>query len=238
VKGSPAVYNENDLIQLQAQTLFVQSQHGRLVQVNEAEPEEPAPRFYLSVGRASYRWWVRHDVPTELINELDRVLKQLALPAELHDLAPHMQPCINLLEQQASIAHIFSGPAYYLPPGDFTSQAIRITAANASLLETHFPYTRQHLSERDPVSVIVMEGRAVAACYAARQITQAAEAGVDTLESYRGRGYAVETAKGWAGAVYAAGKIPFYSTSWDNQASQAVARKLNAVHYAVTYSIT
>ncbi|MDQ3856704.1 MAG: GNAT family N-acetyltransferase, partial [Chloroflexota bacterium] len=33
------------------------------------------------------------------------------------------------------------------------------------------------------------------------------------------------------------GKVPLYSTSWDNSASQAVARKLGLVQYATDLSL-
>jgi predicted GNAT family acetyltransferase len=67
---------------------------------------------------------------------------------------------------------------------------------------------------------------------------QVAEAGVYTVESYRGRGYAAETVRGWAAAIRAMGRLPLYSTSWANTASPAVARKLRAVQYAVDFSLT
>ncbi|MBN8594517.1 MAG: GNAT family N-acetyltransferase [Anaerolineae bacterium] len=142
------------------------------------------------------------------------------------------------MNQHAPIADIFAGPAYYLPRDEAPQQAIRITPTNAHLLEQHLPYTKRWLSERIPVFLIVVEGEAIAACYSARQTAKAAEAGVDTLEQYRGRGYAIATTQNWAAAVYAAGKLPLYSTSWDNLASQTVAQKLKAVQYAVTYSVT
>ena len=39
------------------------------------------------------------------------------------------------------------------------------------------------------------------------------------------------------GQVRAMGRLPLYSTSWGNTASQAVARRLGAVQYAVDLSI-
>lgn len=166
------------------------------------------------------------------------MLKDVVRPGVMSDLSPTMQPCIELLQQHAPIADIFAGPAYYLPRDEAPTQAIRITSANAHLLEPHFTYTSRWLSQRDPVTTVVVDGQAIAACYSARQTPQAAEAGVDTLESFRGRGYAMEMTRAWAATVYASGRIPLYSTSWDNHPSQAVARKLNAVQYATTFSIT
>jgi RimJ/RimL family protein N-acetyltransferase len=66
----------------------------------------------------------------------------------------------------------------------------------------------------------------------------AAEAGVETLAAFRGKGYAIAAVAGWAAAVQQSQRIALYSTSWQNQASQAVAKKLGAVSYGEDWSIT
>ena len=74
----------------------------------------------------------------------------------------------------------------------------------------------------------------------ARLTDRAAEAGVETLEPYRGHGYAAVVAAGcagWAHAIRATGRIPLYSTSWDNLASQGVARRLRLVQYGTDLSL-
>ena len=58
-----------------------------------------------------------------------------------------------------------------------------------------------------------------------------------TLEGYRGRGDAAAVVSGWAAAVREGGKTPLYSTSWDNEASKGVARKLGLVLYGTDLSI-
>ena len=85
---------------------------------------------------------------------------------------------------------------------------------------------------------MVADGVAVTACSSVRLTPQAAEAGLYTHADYRGRGYAADTVRCWAEAVRASGRIPLYSTSWENLASQAIARKLGAIQYGVDFSIT
>jgi RimJ/RimL family protein N-acetyltransferase len=143
-----------------------------------------------------------------------------------------------LLRQHAPLTDIDAGPAYYLPELDPPTDVVTITPENATLLQRYYPYTLSSLAERAPIVVLVVEGAATTACYSARITAQVAEAGVHTVEAYRGRGYATEVVRGWAAEVRASGLLPLYSTSWENGASQAVAAKLGAVRYAVDFSRT
>jgi predicted GNAT family acetyltransferase len=90
---------------------------------------------------------------------------------------------------------------------------------------------------RQPCLAIVDHGRLASLCYSARNTPVAAEAGVDTLEEFRGRGYAPAVVAAWARAVRREGRVPLYSTSWDNLASRSVARKLGLVMYGADFSI-
>ena len=84
---------------------------------------------------------------------------------------------------------------------------------------------------------MVVDGRVVSACRCARRTEDAAEAGVDTDDGYRSRGYATSVVGTWADAVRATGRLPLYSTSWSNQASQRVAMRLDAVAFAIDWSL-
>ncbi len=61
---------------------------------------------------------------------------------------------------------------------------------------------------------------------------------METAADYRGRGYAATVTAAWALAIRASGRIPLYSTSWDNTASLAVARKLGLIAYASDWSLS
>lgn len=90
---------------------------------------------------------------------------------------------------------------------------------------------------RSPAMAIVEDGYPVSVCFCARRSHEAAEAGLETAEAYRGRGYGPRVAAAWALAVRASGRIPLYSTSWNNAASLAVARKLGLIVYASGWSL-
>ncbi len=230
--------SQRDLLNIQASVLFVHDERQRLLRINESEAEDPAPRFFLSRGLTDHIWRIRHDVSDDLAQALDRLAADEVPLADWSDDPRHLDAYINVLREQEPISQIESGPSYSIPARSLSAPGVAVTAQNESLLHHNFPYTASHLNEREPVLVRVEAGTAVAACYSARSSALASEAGVDTLEPYRGRGFAVELTQAWANAVWQAGRIPLYSTSWSNQASQAVARKLGAVQYGVWFHIT
>src|SRR6185436_2661386 len=106
-----------------------------------------------------------------------------------------------------------------------TPLVVRVTRANADLLRT-FPDWRDEVDERQPFMVAVENGSAVALCSSVRITGAARAAGVETLPAARRRGLASQVVSAWARAVAELGAIPLYSTSWDNVASRAVARRL------------
>jgi predicted GNAT family acetyltransferase len=227
-----------ELLTLQADVLFVHDGNNRLLRINESDAENPAPRFFLARSTGGNLWRVSHDLPADIAAELERLAASEPVVNDLQQPPAHLSTYTELLEQNAPVSDVESGPAYYLAEDHPPNGVVTITAENAHLLETNFPYTRSTLDERSPVVVTVADGTAIAAAYTARNTAKAAEVGVFTEEAYRGRGYAVEIVRGWAQAVRTTGRLPFYSTSWENTASQAVARKLGAVQYGVDFHIT
>ena len=153
---------------------------------------------------------------------------------------PHCGDAIvSLLARDAPVQRIWSGPAYCidvdaLPPAPL---AARVTRANADLLHT-FPEWRDEVDERQPFVVSVEDGAAVALCCSVRITAAAHAAGVETLPAARRRGMASQAVAEWARAVDELGAIALYSTSWDNVASQAVARRLGMKLIGADFHVT
>ena len=172
--------------------------------------------------------------------ELERLAAEEPVAGDLEELRgppSHLAEYMELLKRHAPIGSTEAGPAYYLPELDPPTETVAIAPENVGLLEAYYPYTRSGHAELAPVVVRVVDGVAVAVCYSARITAQVAEAGVHTVEAYRGRGYATDVVRGWAAGIRATGRLPLYSTSWENMASQAVAAKLGAVLYGVDFSL-
>ena len=231
------IYSDLELANLQAQALFVHDADGRLLRINEPEPTDPAPRFFLTRTASGNLWRVRYDLPADLVTELERLADSEPLGRDLREPPYHTAAYNDLLAKHTPIAETDAGPAYTLPELDPPQSAIRITPENMALLQTHFGWLNK-LEDYAPVAVIVADGAAVGICFSSRLTPQVAEAGVFVEPPYRGRGYASDVVRAWAAGVRASGRLPFYDTSWTNTASQAVARKLGAILYAANFSIT
>ncbi|HJM75756.1 MAG TPA: GNAT family N-acetyltransferase [Dehalococcoidia bacterium] len=88
----------------------------------------------------------------------------------------------------------------------------------------------------------MVEGdRAVSICFSSHRPGTApgsgVEAGVDSLEGHRRRGYATRVIHARAAELLRQGRVPLYSTSWDNSAARAVARRLDMRLYGVSWGL-
>ena len=237
------VNSDWDLMQIHVSALYRQDDRHRLVAVNEPgdpRPDDPpAPRLFLGRTRAGHVWRFRHDLPESLIAELEVVLSTEPIADDPSQPPQCLATLHATLAQDAPLGGVWSGPAWRFPDAIPASEheVIPVTSANDDLVRPVFPMLANELPWRQPCLAIVADGCLASLCYSARNTPVAAEAGVDTLEEFRGRGYAPAVAAAWGQAVRAEGRIPLYSTSWDNLASRSVARKLGLVLYGADLSI-
>jgi RimJ/RimL family protein N-acetyltransferase len=229
------------LMELRVAALFRHDEAGRIVTNNEPEPDPGrAPRLFLGRTAAGNVWRFRDDLPDETVA---RVQPLLAAEPPLRSDDPRQPPVYfaalcDILAADGPLGEVWQGPAWQFPetipsPVD----VVIVGPGNRHLLRSHFPYAAEYLQARQPCAAVIAEGHAVSVCYSSRLTPHAAEAGVDTVETFRGRGYAGRVVAAWAIAVRAGGRIPFYSTDWDNVASHAVARKLGLILYGVDLSL-
>lgn len=226
------------LLERQIGTLFRLDGAGRLCAVNE--PDEPeAPRFFLGRTTSGNRWRFRSDLPADVTEALEALARLEPTAPDLEADVAYFAAFLEVLERHAPVRQVWSGPAYRFPDGGLpgSADAVRVTDHNAAVLDGGFPELRANLEAISPCVAVVQNDQAVSVCCSARTSEGAAEAGLGTLEAFRGRGYAAAVVAGWAEAVRAGGKTPLYSTSWDNEASKGVARKLGLVLYGTDLSI-
>ena len=222
-----------DLMAHHIDTLFVCDADGRLRYVNELE-RPSAPRFYMGRTRQGNIWRFRHDLPADTTARLDRLCQAEPLATDLASPPQNYAAIKAVLEDHAPIAREYRGPAYWVAEDTQPAMpVVLISKTNAELVRSTFPWIPSLLEaqEAGPIAAVIDQDRAVSICFCSRLPIQATEAGVETLAAFRGKGYATAAVATWAAAVRQQGYIPLYSTSWDNLASQRIARKLKMVAY-------
>lgn len=226
------------LIEVQLEVLLARDRHGRLTTTRDPDAR-PAPRFFLGRSRDGSAWGVRADVPRATKEELDRLCAaepRLAAPS------PAQGPACRrrVHELLAPVQLEWRGPAYVLPddlPRD--DRAREVTADDSQEWAEAFPWLAERFGELAPVVVAFEAGQPASVCHSPRGSTgAAAEAGVETLARFRGRGLGTAAVACWARAVQRSGRLALYSTSWENAASRGVARRLGAHLYGEDWHLT
>lgn len=228
-----------ELMSIHVRALFTHDDESRIAFVNEPDSATiPAPRLFLGRTRAGNDWRFRADLSEELCERLNAQCADE--PSVNVELPPrHLEAFVRLLETNAQVREISSGPAYRFTAYPTPSNPLLVvTENNAEVLQGGFEKLVEELPTWQPFVALIVQNRAVSVCRSVRITPEAHEAGVETLPEFRGKGYAIEVTAEWARMVMATGVIPLYSTSWGNTASQAVARKLGLKCYGTDFQIT
>lgn len=239
--GIADVASDYDLMKIHVATLFACDADGGLRYVREPGDPHSPPRFFMGRTLQGNVWHFRHDLPDELRRELEQFCRSEPVAENLMRPSLASTKIRAALQADAPITQEERGPTYWIPE---TVQApkdiVLITKGNGHILQAGFPWLLRRILDNvdvGPVAAVVVQGTAASACYCAQLSPAAAEAGVATMESMRGRGYATAAVAGWAAAIVERGLLPLYSTTWENVASQQVAHKLGMLLYGEDWTI-
>ncbi len=224
------MYNHLALMNLQAEVLYTHDHAGRITTINEYI-DQPAPRFFwgqTTIGRVIR---FRNDVPNALARDIVQLVDRGDSTLRLVDV-------IKAFEKDTEIRGFWMGPAYVFNEivTEYTDATL-VTEDNKYALEPGFSTLLSELKFREPCFMVTENNMAVSVCFSARKTDKAAEAGVETLEGYRGKGYAMRVSLSWAQAISQSQRIPLYSTSWDNYSSLSIAKRLHLQLYGTDISI-
>ena len=229
--------SQRALLSRRLDTLYATDARGRLLHSNEWD-SRPAPRFHLMRTQAGPLFRCRADMPDALVARLGELCRDEALGEVPRERPAREEAYLDLLGHQAPVTQIWAGPVYRadaVPPPQ--RQPVAIHEGNADLLRPLFPDWLPDVPHRRPFLAVVEDDRAVAICASVRISDAVHCAGVETHADHRRRGHAAAVVAGWAQAVRAFGATPFYSTSWDNLASRAVAARLGLPLVATDYHV-
>jgi RimJ/RimL family protein N-acetyltransferase len=228
-----------ELMECHIRSLYCLDSHARLRCVNEIG-EPPAPRFYMGRTLQGNYWHFRHDLPADLAERLDRLCRAEPVATDLAQPPQNRAAIQALLHDHAPLNGEYRGPAYWIPHDTLPpANVVLLSQSNAHLVRATFPWLLSWIgaAESGPIAAVIEQERAISVCFCSRRPNRATEAGVETLAAFRGRGFATSAVAAWAAEVRRQGIIPLYSTSWDNHASQSIARKLNMIRYGEDWSI-
>ena len=228
-----------ELMDIHIRALFTHTIESRLLFVNEpGGTSVQAARMFLGRTRAGNVWRFCADLPENLCEELSKLCAQEPIIEDLREPPRYAETYVRLLEQHAPVCETESGPAYcFTEITEQTESVVIVTEKNTEVLQDGFEDFVAELSDWQPFVAFVVNNRAASVCRSARITSEAHEAGVETLPQFRGKDYAQKVTAEWARLVLITGAMPLYSTSWNNIASQAVARKLNLRCYGADFHI-
>ena len=218
--------------QTHLETLFLLDGRHRIVSTREPNPSR-GPEFVL-IRRAESCAWA---LSSEMGDAQAKQITKLALGE--HPSSDFRQPPRHIDEYMKIVGGEFSaGPAFEFPkcmqlPGG------AVLIQDVEQIQGSFDgWTADELPGRSPIMAIIEDGVPISICFSARKSELLAEAGVATASEFRGRVAAGLATAAWAAAIQQSGRIPIYSTSWDNGPSLAVARKLGLVTCASYWYIS
>ncbi len=225
-------------MRIHVDALFTHDAKGRTLYVNEPRGAI-APRIFVGRTAAGYVLRARADVADETVAAVRALMDREPSNGPIAQRPLCGDAIIALLANEAPVRRVWSGPAYCID-ADVLPEApdtVRIVSEDADVLRS-FPDWIDEVYERQPFVAALEEGVAVSLCCSVRITTAAHAAGVETLPAARRRGMASQVVAAWARAVGALGATALYSTSWDNVASQAVARRLGMSMLGVDFHVT
>ena len=195
----------------------------------------PGPHFYLLR--------TPHEVVCRCHTRLDagvsQALEQIAMAqrGRQRDWPLEYGRYLALLGSLAPLKAVRAGPLFRVEPVGGVAAATQITPENADLLRGGLEEWLPDVAEGRLMYAALADGRAVSICCSVHAFEGAHVAGVETLASHRRRGLAAQAVASWAGAVSRLKAIALYGTTFDNLASQGVARRLGMTLLGAEFSV-
>lgn len=199
------------------------------------ERGRPAPRFALVRTSDGPLCRVRADIPDDLAEALIAVALAEP-PMRRPDDPPTCDPEVTRL--LSPIERTGGGPFYAFPAVIGPDVSVtEITPTTRHLVPSELGGPEDLPDHEFPCFAVVVDGRAVSVCRTARLVERAAQAGVNTIEAYRRKGYASRVVVAWGRTIRKMRREPIYSTWYENDASRALARSAGLTLVGVDHNV-
>jgi hypothetical protein len=227
---------DRGVLRLELGTLYELDEDGRLVRERRADLGSffTPPLVAVACGADGIVWACAVTVPAPIVVELDALLRAIEVPGALPPVGWTPAGADDLLALLPGGSEVWRGPSYVADVDRSAAVAAAAALPAGGELrtsdDTDLADVRPLLPERDaildpPWVVAIVGGEVAAVCETARSAATSVEAGVWTYEPHRRKGLATVVTAAWLELV-GGDRTAFYSTSADNVASQAVARRL------------
>lgn len=228
------------LLEIEVDTLWARDPQGRLLHARD-HAASPAPYVVVAVSDGEYFGSFSAGLPGDILTECWSALLTCDLPPTTGSAAgnpPEFNVLKEIFARHGVPAKVHCGPSYLVP------ETVAAIVGGALVTSASATDTRGDLyapaganwepdewrallaGEMGPWAMAVEDDEIASICHSARLSGQAAEAGLRTEPAVRHRGHGAAATAAWAALVHEGGRLPFYSTSADNLASQAVANRL------------
>ena len=201
------------------------------------DPDVSPPRSHIVRTRDGNRWLLCASLSAVERKRLGAILSvqpRASDPADAESYPFDLGAIGRALAVVAPLVRPYRGPAFSFPDElPSSDRAELLTDLREAPREGPFAWLRSARDPSHPIAIVRADSGDVASvCYSARSTSAAAEAGVETREEHRGRGYGSAAVLTWSAAVRQSGRVPLYSTEWENTASRALASRLGLLWYA------
>lgn len=213
------------LLQLEMQTLWTTDADGRLEQTRTADGGRP-PLLAVAACRTGLCWAVSVDVPPDARDDIASILATTPGSDAVGWEPETKRALLERLGRLGGLRPPEGGPSFLVPRGLRPPSGVEIWSGGLAdrerLRGRMLEHDRATLPE--PWAAVIVDGRVAAVCETARSAPGSVEAGLWTYEPFRRSGFGTAATAAWAGLVE--DRTAFYSTSWTNDASRGVARRL------------
>ena len=193
------------------------------------------PLFTLVRSATKCAWAIRDDVPSDVAEEIAALARQEPPIGDLRVAPVHAGEYLASSGGQLG----FNGPAFTFPDRLPPTSGIVQVEDERQLQRNFRGWERGEIGAgRAPVMAVIEDGYPVSICFCGRRSDNAASAGLETAEGFRGRGFGPRVTAAWAVAIRATGRVPLYSAAWSNAPSLAVTRKLGLIAHASFWSVS
>jgi hypothetical protein len=240
------------LLAVHAESAFVFTEAGRIAR--NADPDRgPGPRFCMWGSANTNVAFVRHDVGETTA----RMLLDLAAretPLALAGSTPvHAGRYVQLLEAEAPVVDRGAGLCYWFPYDLAYEHGLVLATSDMPRAERDRLRVRPDIVLPEPFvelgfstigklwepwCIALHDGEVASIVETVRLARRGAEAGVNTVPTLRGRGFAAAATAGWATLPSLRSRALFYSTAMTNRSSQRVTERLGLRFLGASFSVT